>query len=152
MKKKLFAAGVAMVVGMLLWASPAHAQEARVHPDVAYAMGAVPGGILVDANTVVWPTLDMQLSATPTTLRSVGTCASGRYCAYSMVNRGGTKLSWSTCTTVSTAALASVGSVAIARPSGTVQARASSGTILTSVSAGSSVDAFGAVPTLRRIS
>ncbi|MEJ1088450.1 hypothetical protein WDU99_08985 [Microbacterium sp. Mu-80] len=152
MKKKLFATGVAMAIGMLVWASPAHAEESPVHPDVAYAMSAVPGGLLVDANTVVWPALDMQLSATPTMLRSVGTCATGQYCAYSKANRGGTKLSWTTCATVSTAALSSVGSIANARSSGTVQARTSSGTILASASAGTSVNVFGAVRSLRCIS
>lgn len=151
MKKKLLIIAAAMAFVLLGVASPAQAKQTP-HPDVEYALSEVPGGIVVDEHTVIWPELEMQLSVAPEWTRAVGTCATGQYCAYSKSNRGGTKLSWTSCTTVSTAALASVGSIANARSSGTVQARSSAGTVLATVSAGGSVNVFGAVSTLRCIS
>ena len=147
MKTKLLAVVAAALLSIGA-AAPAHA-EPPLHSDIAYAIAAVPGGIVVDEHTVVWPELGMELRVAPMTARAVGTCATGQYCAYAQADRGGTKLSWTTCTTVSTAALASVKSIANARSSGKVQARNSAGTVLATASAGASVNVFGPVSTLR---
>lgn len=152
LKNKLLVIAAATALALFGVASPAQAEQTPLHPDVEYALSAVPGGIIIDEHTVIWPELEMQLSVVPEWTRAVGTCATGQYCAYSKSNRGGTKLSWTSCTTVSTAALASVGSIANARSSGTVQARSSAGTVLATASAGGSVNVFGAVSTLRCIS
>lgn len=127
----------------------AHADELDLHPDVEYAINAVPGGTVVDEYTVVWPELSMTLTAPAPGQRAVGTCATGQYCAYSEANRGGTKLTFGVCTIVSTSALSSVGSIANARSAGNVQARNSSLSVLGTASAGSSVNVVGGTSTLR---
>ncbi|WP_372969505.1 peptidase inhibitor family I36 protein [Microbacterium sp.] len=148
MKKPLLVT-LAAVLLLLGVTAPAAAAEPR-HPDVEYAVSAVPGGTVVDAYTVVWPSLGMTLSVPrPFGRAAVGTCASGQFCAYSGPSLSGSKLSWSTCTTVRTAALSKVGSIANARASGTVQARTAAGTVLASAPAGGSASVVGAVATLR---
>ncbi|MFK4760670.1 peptidase inhibitor family I36 protein [Microbacterium sp. ZW T5_45] len=132
--------------------SPVHADDSSPHPDVAYAMAAVPGGVMLDEDTVIWPALGMTLSAeSPESAvsRTVGSCGTGLFCAYSGTDQSGTKLSFSACTTVSTAALSSVRSVANARSSGNVQARNSSGTVLATAAAGSAVNVGGTTVSLR---
>ena len=58
MKRALtvLALSVTLVVGA---AHAAHAET--VDPAIAFALNAVPGGILVNETTVVWPELDMIL-------------------------------------------------------------------------------------------
>jgi len=146
--RKLLTVAAATILA-LGFATPAHASEQEPHPDVVYAINAVPGGTVVDEHTVVWPELGMTLTAANPMQRAVGNCATGQYCAYSAANRGGTKLSFGVCTVVSTAALSSVGSIANARSSGTVQARSSGGTILATASAGGSANVIGATVNLR---
>lgn len=128
--------------------APAHADEG-LHPDVVYALDAVPGGVVVDSRNAVWPELGMEITVPSPFLRAVGSCATGTYCAYSEPNRGGTRLSFSICTVVSTAGLSTVRSIANARSSGTVQARAGSGTVLASAGAGATANVTGAVSNLR---
>lgn len=143
---------LALVAGMAVLlpaAASMHADEPELHPDVVYAISAVPGGIILDENTAVWPALGMELSASSPTARAVGSCATGQYCAYSGAGRTGTQLSFSVCTVVSTAALSGVGSIANARLSGTVQARSASGSVLATASAGASVNVSGTTSTLR---
>jgi hypothetical protein len=147
LKTKLVAAIAAALLSIGV-ATPAHA-DPTMHPDVAYAIDAVPGGTIVDEYTVVWPQLGMELRVAPVSARAVGSCATGQYCAYSQADRGGTKLSWTTCTTVSTAALASVKSIANARSSGKVQARNAAATVLATATAGTSTNVFGQVSSLR---
>lgn len=96
------------------------AEEPDVHPDVAFALAAVPGGVVVDWHTAVWPETGMLIEV-PGGF-SVGSCATGAICAYSSAGIAGTKLSWTTCGTKSTAALSTVGSIANARSSGTLRA------------------------------
>lgn len=148
MKNKLLAiaAAVILLAGV---ASPAQAAEPELHPDVEYAIDAVPGGIVVDETTVVWPALGMVLTAASDMSRSVGTCGTGNYCAYAGPGRTGTKISFGICTVVSTSALASVGSIANARSSGSVQARNAAGTILGTAAAGTGVDVGAGTSTLR---
>ncbi|MEV4669296.1 hypothetical protein [Microbacterium sp. LWO12-1.2] len=131
-------------------ATPAQASEEPViHPDVLYAIDAVPGGTVIDAHTVVWPELGLELSVPSPDSRAVGSCATGSYCAYAGANRSGTKLSWATCTTVSTAALSTVGSIANARSSGTVQARKGASTVLGTAGPGATVNLPGGTTNLR---
>ncbi|GGM35547.1 hypothetical protein [Microbacterium saperdae] len=149
MKKRLLSLALGTVLAMGI-ATPAQAsEEPALHPDVQYAIDAVPGGTVVDEHTVVWPDLGMELSVPSPDARAVGSCATGSYCAYAGANRGGTKLSWTSCTTVSTAALSTVGSIANARSSGTVQARNAAGTVLGSAGAGASVNVSGGTTNLR---
>lgn len=149
MKKRLLSLALGAILAMGI-ATPAQAsEEPVVHPDVQYAIDAVPGGTVIDAHTAVWPALGMELSVPSPTARTVGSCATGAYCAYAGANRGGTKLSWISCTTVSTAALSTVGSIANARSSGTVQARNVAGTVLGSAGAGATVNVAGGTKNLR---
>ncbi|WP_091227561.1 hypothetical protein [Microbacterium sp. 3J1] len=140
---------VATALLLLGTGAPAQASERGLHPDVRYALEAVPSGVIVDDTTVVWPELDMTLTVASSTGRSVGSCATGTYCAYSGSNRSGTKLAFGVCTVVSTSALAVVGSIANARPSGNVQARTSAGTILATAGAGTGVNVATGTASLR---
>lgn len=120
-----------------------------LHPDVEYALDAVPGGIPVSDHEAVWPALGMTLEAESPNARSVGSCATGTYCAYASSGQNGTKLSFTICTVVSTSALKTVGSIANARPSGNVQARNSAGTALGTAGPNSAVNVAGGTATLR---
>lgn len=111
----------------------------EIHPHVEYALEQVPGGIAVGERVAYWPELDMTLEVQAVAARAVGTCATGSVCAYSAANRGGTKLQWGSCGTHSTAAIATVGSIANARSSGTLNARQGT-TVRASASAGSSAN------------
>lgn len=149
MKKFIAAAALTLALVGLPAAAEATTVPASLHPDVEYALDAVPGGVVIDEYHVVWPELGMELSAVPSLARAVGTCATGTFCAYSRADRGGTKLSWTTCTTVTPTGLSSVGSIANARSSGSVQARTSSGAVLATASAGTSTNVYGTVSTIR---
>lgn len=148
MKTKLLAV-TAIALLMLSGTSAAQAADGELHPDVEYAIDAVPGGTVVDPYTVVWRDLDMQLSVPSPFARAVGTCADGQFCAYSGPGGSGTRLSFGACGIVSTAALPVVASVANARSSGKVQARTGAGTVVGTAAAGTRVDVSGAVSTLR---
>ncbi|GAA1230223.1 hypothetical protein JOF42_000368 [Microbacterium phyllosphaerae] len=129
MKKFLIAI---VLIGLALAASPATASATitPLHPDVQYALDEVPGGVALSATHAVWPALGMTVTAESPFARSVGTCATGTYCAYAGTALTGTKLTFAICTNVSTAGLRSVGSIANGRSSGKVQARDSAGTVL----------------------
>lgn len=119
MKRALLSLGIAIALtasGM----TAAHATEPDVHPDVAYALATVPGGVVVDWLTAEWPATGMRIEAQGGF--SVGSCATGAICAYSSASLAGTKLSWTSCGMKSTAALSSVGSIANARTGGTLRA------------------------------
>lgn len=111
---------------LLLLGTPsiAHATATDdVHPDVAYALDAEPGGVATGYFTAEWPELGMTLTVPGIQRASVGNCASGRICAFERAGLTGTMLSWTTCGAKSTAALPAVGSIANARSSGTLVAR-----------------------------
>lgn len=110
-----------------------------LHPDIQYALERVPGGVLVDERTVIWPAHDMLLEV-PLEARAVAGCADDSVCAFSQVDGGGTKLQWGSCGTHSTTALSVVRSIANAR-SGTLQARQG-----TTVRASASVGSWTNVP------
>lgn len=112
--------------------------DRALHPDVRVALERVPGGIVVDETTVVWPALGMMLETAVG--RAVSDCATDAVCAFSGGSGGGTKLQWSSCGTHSTAALSKVGSIVNER-SGTLKARAG-----TTVRASASVGSWANVP------
>lgn len=91
------------------------------------------GGEQIAPNQVSWDDGDITLTlSTGTTTRAVGTCATGKFCAYSQLNQQGSKLTFTTCTAPnSTSPIGSVRSVANARTSGTVTAYNGSAAVLT---------------------
>ena len=97
-----------------------------VDPRILDALDAVPGGEVVDDYTAYWPALEMTLTVpAPGDGDAVGSCANGSICAYSGSGLTGSKLSWSSCGTFSTAAIPGgvVRSIADARSTGSLQAR-----------------------------
>ncbi|PRB15500.1 hypothetical protein [Microbacterium sp. MYb62] len=148
----------AAVLGLVLTfgAAPAMASvpdDRDVDPLVAAMLEEVPGGVLLDANHAVWPELDMELrvpSASGISARSVGTCATGKFCAYNASSLGGGSLTFGTCAVHSIASSFTVKSVANARASGYVQVRNGT-TVLSSVNAGTWGNVSGSVTNLRCI-
>jgi hypothetical protein len=137
---------MALLVGGSTTASAAD----DLDPRIVYALAAEPGGVVTSPTTVVWPELGMELTiqddAVPFGLST--NCPSGNICAFSGTSEAGTRLTWGSCGTFSTAALSSVGSVANARSIGTVQARSGT-TVLASTSAGNFVNVIGTVDNIR---
>lgn len=139
-----FVVGVLVTAILALTAAPLTASaDQSVDPAVAYALAEVPGGVLLTPSSAEWPSLGMRIDAPDARARSVGTCATGAICAYSGVNRSGTKLSWTSCGTKSTAALSTVGSIANARSSGVLNANAGS-VVRASAGAGASTNVAAA--------
>jgi hypothetical protein len=142
--------GLVLTVG----AAPAMAaaeDDRELDPLVAAVLDEVPGGVVIDGRHAVWPELDMELSVpvgSGMVPRSVGSCATGRICAYSSTSLGGSSLTFGTCAVYAIPPSFAVKSVANARSSGTVQARNGS-TILKTVSAGSWGNVSGTVTNLR---
>ncbi len=122
------AAIVVMLLTMIfaLVAQPAAAQGADLdpHPDIAAVMSEHPGGKLLSPTHAVWPDLGMEMfvPSAEYSLFAVGSCATGRVCAYSGHGLTGSALSWTSCGTVSVSAFV-VRSIANARSSGYFQAR-----------------------------
>jgi hypothetical protein len=126
----LAAAGVLALMALGAGAPPAAADD--LSPELSYALAAVPGGEVVDAGTAYWPDLGMTLTvpspdATSRSSRiagAIGSCPNGSVCAFKGSGLTGARLSWTTCTTHSTAALGSPPrSIADARSTGYLQAR-----------------------------
>lgn len=154
MKRTTALAAAVLGLIMTLGAAPAMAavqDDREVDPLVAAMLEEVPGGVLLDANHAVWPKLDMELSvpsASGITARSVGTCATGKICAYNASSLGGGVLTFSTCSVHAIAASFTVKSVANARTSGYVQARNGT-TVVQTVNAGTWGNVSGTVTNLR---
>lgn len=97
------------------------------------------GGEQTAKNEITWDDGEAILTLAPAGIQplSVGSCTTGNFCAYSLTNQGGSKLSFTNCAASnSTAALGEVHSVANARSSGSVHAYNGSTSVLT-VAAGS---------------
>lgn len=141
--KRHFAAVAALAVCVLLIPQAAASASASAPDDtelsdIEYALEAVPGGIALSDSHAVWPALGMTLTAGSPAARSVGSCATGTFCAYTGSGLSGTKLAFTVCTNVSTAALRVVASIANGRISGKVHAKNASGSVLgTAVANGS---------------
>lgn len=116
MKKNLTLLVVGAVIVAVMSAPAAHAGEVVPDDQIAYALEQVPGGHATSEHTASWPKLGMEMvSGLAITSFAVGSCATGSICAYSGYSLTGSKLSWTGCSTYSTAALPSVGSIANAR-------------------------------------
>jgi hypothetical protein len=144
----------AIAISALLPATAAHAAPTikdKTNPAISYALENEPGGVVVNDTTVVWPEKGMTLtvpSASGFSTLAVGSCATGSVCAFSSSNLGGAKLSWTGCGSYSTAALSTVGSIANARSSGTLQAR-NGATVVASVGPNSWTNVFSRVSSVR---
>lgn len=154
MKRTTVLAATVLGLVMTLGAAPAMAavqDDREVDPLVAAMLEEVPGGVLVDENHAVWPELGMDLrvpSASGITARSVGTCATGKICAYNAASLGGGVLTFATCSVHAIASSFTVKSVANARTSGYVQARNGT-TVVKTVNANSWGNVSGTVTNLR---
>ncbi|MFF5626805.1 hypothetical protein [Microbacterium sp. LWH10-1.2] len=146
-------AGIAGMIFALAAALPAVAAESdAVDPRVAQMLAEVPGGVVVDPETAVWPELGMEFTvatATDAFARSaVGSCASGTICAYDRPNMGGTKLTFTGCGVLAVPGSFGTQSMADARASGYAQARNGS-TVLATATAGSWTNVSGTTTNIR---
>lgn len=153
MKRSTFLAAALLGLVISLGASPANAAvgDPEVDPLVAAVLEEVPGGVLIDATHAVWPELGMELSvpsASRITARSVGSCATGKICAYNASSLGGGSLTFATCSVSAVPSSFTVKSVANARSTGSVQVRNGT-TVLTTVNAGTWGNVSGSVTNLR---
>lgn len=96
--KRILAAAFAVMLSLSFAPGAAVASD-TLHPDVEYALDAVPGGVAISETQVVWPYLGMILEADQAALRAMGSCATGTYCAYGRTGLSGTKLTFTICTT-----------------------------------------------------
>ena len=141
---------LSLAVLLLIVGSPAARAVDALDPRIVHALAAEPGGVVTSSTTVVWPELGMELTI-PDDVATFGLstkCPSGTICAFEDLNEGGTRLSWGSCGTFSTAALTSVESVANARSIGTVHARLGT-TVVASTSAGNFANVYGVTDNIR---
>ena len=143
--RKPLAVIVVVLALCLSGTAPAHAADPSLDAQVERILTDFPGGVRTSENTIEWKGGAVVLTlASPNQIAplSVGSCATGSYCAYTGVSLSGSKLSFTTCpATVSTAALPGVvRSVANARSSGTVRPLNASGTVLATIAAGGQVN------------
>jgi len=139
----------AMAFVLLAFGSPVAANAAGTGADVGMqarvdaVLAEYPGGVQIGPNEVSWESGGVILTLASENgqvgSRAVGSCGSGSFCAYTGYSLSGSKLSFTTCTTHSTTVLGAVRSVANARSSGSIKAKNSSGTVLSTINAGSSV-------------
>lgn len=110
MKIRVLSAIALIVVALGVPAAPATATAVEdVDPQVAYALQVEPGGIAVDYWHAVWPDLDMTLTVQQEQLFvavAVGSCASGRVCAFNGYGAPGSFLSWAGDTSITDGATA----------------------------------------------
>lgn len=114
-------------------------------PVLAHLLAEVPGGVRIGHVGAVWPELDMEYRsepAAPSAERSalaVGSCATGRICAYRGLSLTGGVLSWGTCGNIPIPSSFVTRSVAHARAAGLVRVRNGTATVAT-ISAGGWAD------------
>lgn len=159
MKRTITAAtiGAALLIAGAFAAPAAAAADGSVQPDpqIAAMLESIPGGTAVDAYHAVWPELDMEMSvATPkrdaaatrssASIASVGACATGKVCAFSLSGTNGAKLSWGTCNTSFPVGTFTVRSIADARSTGYVQAKYGT-TVRATAYAGNWTNVYGSV-------
>jgi hypothetical protein len=120
--------------------------EDTVDDVVRRALEVTPGGHATGDHSAYWPELGMTLTsaAAGSAARAVGSCGTGSVCAYSGSSLSGSKLSWKSCGSHSTSALASVRSIANGRASGTLHARNGS-TVRASAAPGTQKNVSGTV-------
>ncbi|MFT3798371.1 hypothetical protein [Microbacterium sp.] len=121
MKKYRLIVTAAAALFLLGIAAPPAMAATTVAPEIQAVLDEVPGGVVVDYFHAEWPDRHMSMSIEMTL--TVGSCATGTYCAYNTAGLTGTKLSWTTCTTQTLPTSFILRSFANGRTSGTVQAR-----------------------------
>lgn len=126
MKKQIGAlvAAAGLCFSVLLGAPAALASDASLDERVEQVLRDFPGGVRISENAVAWEDGDIVLTLpTPGARFAVGSCETGKFCAYGGANLSGGKLTFSACkASNSTAPLGTVRSFANARSSGTVYA------------------------------
>ncbi|WP_460795193.1 hypothetical protein [Microbacterium sp. GXF0217] len=153
--------GAAILIASALGATSASASEAP-DPQISAMLDAVPGGVLLDAHHAVWPQLDMEMTVgaaqvdalsarSSAALASVGACASGKVCAFSLSGTNGAKLSWGTCNTSYPVGTFVVRSIADARSTGYVQAKYGT-TVRATAYAGGWANVYGSVSRIACVS
>ena len=127
-----------LVLTLVAWGPvyAAPAQTSAMQHRLDTILIANPGGTQVNATTIEWANGLVVLELAPA---SVGTCATGRFCAYSGLNLTGSKISYAACSTYTVSAF-TVHSLANARSSKSVQGKNSSGNVLTTVGPGAQVN------------
>lgn len=154
MRRTSIVAAALLSAILLFSAAPAQAAlegDDAVAPEIIAMLEEVPGGVIIDSTHAAWPALGMELSirsVSARTARSVGSCATDRFCAYSAGSLGGNKLTFSVCSVNTIPSTFIAKSVANARGTGSVQARNGTTTV-TTVNAGSWANLAGAVNNLR---
>ena len=124
------ALAVALVVGLSVPAAHA-APDNPLQERIDAVLKAFPGGTQVGDDSVSWQKGDILLTlegGSSSSARSIGTCLTGTYCAWSGLSYTGSKLTFAACSaggiSNSLAPLATnARSLANARSSGTVKAR-----------------------------
>lgn len=155
MHRALFAAVATVLLALsALFASSAHAIGSEsviaastkpVQQLIDDAMHDRPGGTQISATEVSWEDGAVTLTVYDgLSSRAIGSCAAGSFCAWDGSHLTGSRLSFTSCATHSTAGLSIVRSLANARSSGTVKAKNSGGTVLLTLSANTST---GSAPT-----
>lgn len=133
------AIAIAAIALLGLGANPALANTADdLESRTAAILAAHPGGKEIAPGIISWNdgAVTLTLEGAPISPRSVASCATGQYCAWSNTSYTGTKLTFTACSSGGTSSsLALLGgharSTANARTSGHVDARAGSTTIYT---------------------
>ncbi|MFF7292759.1 hypothetical protein ACFY9N_09525 [Microbacterium sp. NPDC008134] len=147
-----------IVAGLLVASAPAAASAAtgadEVDPQIAQMLDEIPGGVLIDSHRAVWPELDMEVTVPGAvggfaSRAAVGSCATGRICAYSSGSLMGTSVSWGTCGILTVPSGFVPRSLANARSSGYAQARNSAGGVLATANAGAWANVGGTAKTVR---
>lgn len=144
----------AAIIALLLVAVPtvAHADERDdVHPTIAQALREIPGGVLIDSERAVWPEFDMTLTVTDDprlAARSVGSCPTGKICAYLGTGLTSLYVSWGVCGVLPAPSGQTMRSMANARTSGYAQARNGSSVVATAT-AGNWTNVYSTVTSVR---
>lgn len=138
--------GLALIAASAPTAAAASTLREPVDPVIVEMLEEVPGGVLVDADHAVLPELDMELrtasAANGIAARAVGSCATGRLCAYDDYNRTGRTLSWGTCGNIAIPSSFVTRSAANARTSGSMEVRSGT-TVRATIAANSWANVYG---------
>lgn len=144
----------ALVALLLVAVAPtaAHADEPDdVHPAIAQALREIPGGVLIDSERAVWPEFDMTLIVTDDprlAARSVGSCPTGKICAYLGAGLTSMYVSWGLCGVLPAPSGQTMRSMANARTSGYAQAR-NGASVVATATAGSWTNVYSTVTSVR---
>lgn len=126
--------GIAM--SLMLGGTAQAAQQQEPDPAITHALAELPGGQVISPTSAVWPELGITYDIYPSGAKSVGSCATGRICAFREGALGGAKATFTGCSTWSTTPFGPVSSVANARTSGWAVVRNAAGATLRTVTYG----------------